>query len=601
MKSPSSVSSTQMLSHAGPKVQTFHRRPFPMGHKDLSVHLATVSGVATTKAELIRWFDQNVPAVEFITTKSFQVRPNPGNREPVICETSFGNFGNSVGLRNPGMEVAIPQLQELRNQGLKAWLNVSVSADNPDDFITLVRAFDSLADSIELNFSCPHASSGYGASIGVDKDIAASYVEKICQAYPERKSLLFPKLTPNVSNLGEIAKAVIDAGADGISAINTVGPVNHIDSASGLSILNSKKGGKGGKSGLWIREDALRCIKEIRNAVGDDVPIIGMGGVSDAKSCAELIKAGADVVGIGSALAHVGQKNWPAFFDSVKADATAILTNQTPKAHFSKTLVNTGTPASSLMQYRRFTVTEKKLHCEDTLLLTLDGEMNNFKAGEFVFLWLPEVGEKPFSVAKSAPLTFIIKKRGIFTKAIFDSLKVGQSIYLRGPYGAEIVTPKANVAIVLAGGTGEAVALPLAEKLRRDGTAMHFLVGTSVPSDKGILQDELSQFGSYTCISDAGKPGRVLDSLSPLLSRLLEAGTRLDDLACYLIGPEIFMKIAATRLQASGIDSSRILLSMERNSMCGIGLCGECSCGGHLSCQWGTFMSLSFLESEHAL
>ena len=63
------------------------RRPFPMGHKGKTVHLATVSGVATTKPDLIRYFDRNIRDVEIITTKSFQVRPNPGNREPVICET----------------------------------------------------------------------------------------------------------------------------------------------------------------------------------------------------------------------------------------------------------------------------------------------------------------------------------------------------------------------------------------------------------------------------------------------------------------------------------------------------------------------------------
>ena len=154
------------------------KKSFPMGHRERKVYLSSVSGVATTKTELISWFDKNVPDLDIFTTKSFQVKPNPGNREPVICETKSGDFGNSVGLRNPGMDKALPELRELRNKGFKKWLNVSLSADNPDDFITLVKAFDSVADSVELNFSCPHAKKGFGASIGVDVDIASEYVEK---------------------------------------------------------------------------------------------------------------------------------------------------------------------------------------------------------------------------------------------------------------------------------------------------------------------------------------------------------------------------------------------------------------------------------------
>lgn len=564
----------------------FDRRPFPMGHLDGSLHLATVSGVATTKPELIRWFCSNVPDVEIITTKSFQVRPNPGNREPVICETSEGDFGNSVGLRNPGMEVELPLLEKLREEGLSAWLNVSVSADNPDDFTTLVKRFDCLADSIELNFSCPHAKAGYGASIGVDAGIASEYVRRICVGYPERKSLLFVKLTPNVDDIGAIAKAVVDAGADGITAINTVGPVLHIDPACGRPILQNALGGKGGKSGAWVYERALEAVREIRAAVGDEVPIIGMGGVSTAAQCSEMIIAGADAVGIGSALAHVRQQDWPLFFRSMKDDSAV------PRR------------SGRVMEYVPHVVTDRKLHCDDTLLLTLEdgnGTMSGFKAGEFVFLWIPGVGEKPFSVAKTCPLTFIIKKRGPFTKAVFENLNVGDTIMLRGPYGAEVDIPASRKAVILAGGTGEAVAYPLAVKLRESGIPMSFLVGTSVDGNRGILESELSEFGSYICVSDSGKPGRILDGLDAAISLATSDGTAMRDIAFYLIGPEVFMKIAAGKLKAHGVNPDMVLLSMERSTMCGVGLCGECSCGGHLACQWGTFMKLSFLEEENVL
>ena len=566
------------------------KKSFPMGHIERKVYLSSVSGVATTKTELISWFNKNVEDLDIYTTKSFQVRPNPGNREPVICETKSGDFGNSVGLRNPGMEKTLPELVQLKASGFDKWLNVSLSADNPQDFITLVKAFDDVADSVELNFSCPHAKKGFGASIGVDIDIAGEYVEKIHNATKDRKSLLFIKLTPNVDNIGEIAKRVVDMGADGITAINTVGPDLHIDPVSNTPILQNALGGKGGKSGRWVYSKALEAIKEIRRYIPDSIPIIGMGGVWSEKECFELIEAGADAVGIGSVLGHVRQPQWPLFFSSIKKGAQDLLDGR--ECNFSsKKYVSD----ERQMEYREHVVEDISFHSEDTLLLTLSGEVKDFKAGEFVFLWLPGVGEKPFSLAKTSPLTFIIKKRGAFTSYIFSSLSKGDKIYIRGPYGAEVKTPKAKKALIICGGTGEAVALPLAVELQKEGTEMSFLVGTSVKGDKGILDKELSGFGSYKATSDNGKPGRVLSLLPEEIEK-----TGIDG-AYYIIGPEIFMKIASSILKDNGIPTERIMLSMERNTMCGIGLCGECSCGGHLECQWGTFMSLAFLEKEGAI
>ena len=166
---------------------------------------------------------------------------------------------------------------------MRALLNISLSASNPDDFITLVKAFDPYGDMLELNFSCPHAAAGFGASIGSDAIIASSYVKAINEAYPERKALLIVKLTPNVPDIGGIAKAVIEAGADGIAAINTVGPKLYLEPLSGKPILNNKLGGKGGASGEWVNAEALKCIKEIREAIGDEPIILGMGALPDRR------------------------------------------------------------------------------------------------------------------------------------------------------------------------------------------------------------------------------------------------------------------------------------------------------------------------------
>jgi len=552
-------------------------------HLKGKVVLSTVSGVASTKPALIKYFDERIAAVNIITTKSYQVLPNPGNREPIICEMENGSFGNSVGLRNPGMVQGIEDIKSVLP--LNNMLNVSLSASSVEDFITLIRAFSPWADCLELNFSCPHAAVGYGSSIGSSAKIAGEYVKKIREAVGVLDVPIYVKLTPNVDNLGQIAKAVISAGANGIVAINTVGPVVHIDATSKKPILNNNLGGKGGMSGKWVHQKAIESIKVIRKAIGDDIVIIGMGGADSGQSVADLIKAGADAVGIGSALAKVKQKDWSEYLDSVKVEAQNIL-------HNTKIV---GTASSVFMdnkiktKYIAHKIISLYSHSEDIVVMTVSGEMN-CKAGEYVFLWHPDFGEKPFSVAKNKPLTFIVKKRGYFTEQLLK-LKVGDTIYSRGLYGKEVMNEQLPKAVLIGGGTGEAVLSLLAEKLQKENTSMQFLVGTT-SSKGGILEEDLKKYGPYLAIVDNGKPGRILDSIKI---------KDFENTAVYIVGPEIFMKKAAERVSKQGVKANRIYISMEKNSMCGIGVCGECACGWKLTCQWGTFMTYSYLLKEKVL
>ena len=553
---------------------------------DAPVLLGTVSGVASTKPRLITYFDEKVQAISIITTKSFQVEVNPGNREPVICETSVGNFGNSVGLRNPGMEQALYELRRLRKEhSFSSYLNVSLSANSVEDFITLVKAFDEVADLVELNFSCPHASVGYGASIGCDQNIAAEYVRLIKEATKECKAPLFVKLTPNVDDIGLIAKAVVDSGADGLVAINTVGPIVHKDPGSGLPILQNKLGGKGGSSGHHVYGRALSAIREIREACGDDVPLIGMGGVSSGSEAAALIASGADAVGIGSALGTVDQKAWPEYLAAVKREAEAILSGKDPAQKQSTSYII----KDRQMVYEKHQVVKSEQYGKDTRIITLDGTLD-CKAGQFAFLWIPTIGEKPFSVAHNDPLTFIVKNRGPFS-AELCALKAGDDVYVRGLYGAQLNNEKTKKALLLGGGTGVAVLPSLADQLQGQGTEMSILVGTSESVEgKALLEEHLSSYGSFTCIADDGRPGRVLD--------LLDSLPLEEEQACYLVGPEVFMAIACRKLLARGVKEHNLYLSMERTTLCGIGMCGECACGDRLTCRWGTFMQYDYLAKE---
>ena len=537
--------------------------------------LSTVSGVASTKKELIELFDRKIPSIDIITTKSFQVKPNPGNREPVVCSPSAGNFGNSVGLRNPGMDAVLPEIMEIREHGMRALLNISLSASNPEDFITLIKAFDPYGDMLELNFSCPHAAAGYGASIGSDATIAASYVKAINEAYPERKALLIIKLTPNVSDIGAIARAVIDAGADGIAAINTVGPRLYLEPHSGEPILNNKLGGKGGASGEWVNERALECIRQIREAIGDEPIILGMGGVTRPDDVTAMLDAGADSVGIGSALSRVMPAQWESYLSLMKkgGDVSALLSDE------------------NKLVYTPHTVLSKEMHDGGVMIMTLSGTME-CQPGEFVFIWLPGKGEKPFSVAVNNPLTFLIKKRGEFTEALLD-VNVGDTVYTRGLYGSPMVYKPSAKALLIGGGTGAAVLPLIGEKLSADGTVMDIRVGIVAGSKgKDPLEDVLSSYGTYRSVPDDGKPGRVLDTIT--------AADIEGDVSAYVVGPGKMMQKAAEKLESLGMDDSRIYLSMEKNTMCGIGMCGECVCGGHLPCKEGTFFTWHTLKENGA-
>ena len=193
-------------------------------------------------------------------------------------------------------------------------------------------------------------------------------------------------------------------------------------------------------------------------------------------------------------------------------------------------------------------------------------------------------------MAHNEPLTFIVKERGPFSQALC-ALKVGDELFVRGLYGAELENRRTDRAILIGGGTGVAVLPSLARKLKEQGTEMTILIGTSEAAEgKALLEDELSRYGSFCCIADDGRPGRVLDRLDDL--------SLSGDEAAYLVGPEIFMAIAARKLLARGIKKEHLSLSMERMTLCGIGMCGECACGDRLTCRWGTFMDWEYLERE---
>jgi dihydroorotate dehydrogenase subfamily 1 len=554
---------------------------------DPRLKFATVSGVWTTKPNLIRKVDNEISDIDIITTKSFQVRATPGNREPIIAEVEVGSYVNAVGLRNPGMNVAFKELKKIRDEKpLRSILNVSISGNSPEDFVKLAKKFESVADMYELNFSCPHAKPGYGASIGVSPELVKEYMDAI---RPVTKVALFPKLTPNVDNIGEIARVAVEAGADGLVAINTVGPEVYRDPTSDEPVLFNPNGHKGGRSGEHVFDIAIQKIKEIREAVGPDIPIIGMGGVSRGSQVRAIQRAGANAVGVGSAIARIKDEKYKHYFEALRFDAE----NHTDSAASFLSV-------KRLAKYKAYTI--KKINVlSDTLWdVELEGDPILFKASQYAFIWIPGAGEKPFGIVSSSPLRFLVRlretqtkgKNGKFTKAFFKK-KEGDVLYIRGPYGKIMPENMMSHVIILSGGTGLALVPKLAESLASVGRMVNVFHGVT-DRKEACYQDLIEPFASMKVIEDAGKPGRVLDVMAEKLDEI-----ETDNCTVYTIGPDILMKKALELAVKKGCAPEYCYASLETNNMCGIGMCGECECGGVLSCKSGTFYDLPFLNEHY--
>lgn len=238
-----------------------------------------------------------------IITKTITLRPRRGNPMPRTCETPAGML-NSIGLENPGIDVFIKdKLPLLKKIGMPVIVSIA-SEDDTDEFITLARHLDELKEvsAIELNISCPNIHRVKRAGYGVEEkkcqliaqDTKATY-ELVKAVRKATKKTLITKLSPNVTDITEIALAAESAGTEAVSLVNTF---------YGMSIdVNTRKPNLaqivGGLSGPAIRPLALRMIWEVYKKV--KIPIIGMGGIMDLNSALEFFMAGATVISIGTA------------------------------------------------------------------------------------------------------------------------------------------------------------------------------------------------------------------------------------------------------------------------------------------------------------
>lgn len=214
-----------------------------------------------------------------------------GNPYPRMAETPSGMI-NAVGLQNKGVDIFCNSVYD-RIKDIDTNIIVNVSGSSIDEYVEVAQKINSLdkIPAIELNISCPNVKKG-GMGFGTDPQMAAQVVEEVRKVY---NKTLIVKLTPNVTNIVEIAKAVEGAGADSLSMINTVLAMA-VDAEKRKPLLSTITGGL---SGPAIKPIALRCVWQV--AKQTKIPIIGLGGIMNAQDAIEFILVGATSIQIGTA------------------------------------------------------------------------------------------------------------------------------------------------------------------------------------------------------------------------------------------------------------------------------------------------------------
>ena len=258
--------------------------------KEFKNPIIPASGTFGFGYEFADLYDINI--LGSISLKGTTINPRYGNPLPRIAECQAGLI-NAIGLQNPGVDKVVGEEIEKLSQVYDDQVIANVGGHSVGDYVETVKKFNDCDKvfAIELNISCPNVKGG-GMAFGTNENVAHDLVKAVKEVC---KKPLIVKLSPNVTDIVSMAKAVEAAGADAISLVNTMLGMR-INLKTGQPIISIKKGGY---SGPGIFPVALRMVYEVSNSV--NIPVIGMGGVSNAYEVLEMMYAGASLVMIGAA------------------------------------------------------------------------------------------------------------------------------------------------------------------------------------------------------------------------------------------------------------------------------------------------------------
>lgn len=248
----------------------------------------TASGTFGSGMEYSQFVDLN--KLGAVVTKGVASVPWPGNPTPRIAET-HGGMLNAIGLQNPGIDVFVKRdIPFLKQYDTK--IIVNVCGKTTEEYLDVVEKLsDEPVDMLEINISCPNVKEG-GIGFGQDAKTAYAITKEIKKI---AKQPVIMKLSPNVTDITVMAKAVEDAGADAVSLINTLTGMKIDINRQTFALANKT----GGLSGPTIKPIAVRMVNQVANAV--KIPIIGMGGIANYEDAVEFILAGATAISVGTA------------------------------------------------------------------------------------------------------------------------------------------------------------------------------------------------------------------------------------------------------------------------------------------------------------
>jgi len=522
-------------------------------NKEISGPFTIPSGIVTTEVSILEKIANEIPEIGILTTKSIGIEPREGNKEPIVAQYAPFSFINAVGLRNPGAEEFARKISKIKIPKNK-FLLISIFGKNEKEFQEIGEKLVDFADGFELNLSCPH-SERYGQVIGSDFQL----VEKIVKRIVSLGKPVFAKISPNL-DIKKTIKAILKGGVSGIAAINTKGPELYL--YDNYPVLSNKVGGVSGKAILELGIQAIKKVRELTN-----LPIIASGGIFNAKDLRKYKKAGANFFGVGSALAGMSSDEIRKYFHQLLID---LEKGGNKAISFLKERLNS--------DYKKYKIKEKKFLAKDLFLLRLNNKIET-KPGQFIFAWLPEKGEKPFSIFDDDPLTLLIQKRGYFTTEL-SKLKENDFIYIRGPYGK---SPEIKGRTLLVGGGTGMAALYLFAKRNKEVIS---LLGAKDRNHLAYLK-KFKAFSEEVYLvtesGDLGDKGLVTDKLEKIIKMTQPE-------YCLNCGPETMIR-KAIEIESKFLPQEKIYSSIEYLTRCGIGLCGSCATSkGYRNCVDGTFL-----------
>ncbi len=542
-----------------------------LGNKDIRERFTIPSGIITTQVSVLERIANEIPEISILTTKSISLKPKEGNREPIFAKYYISCFTNAVGLANPGAEEFAKQLSQIQIPENK-FLLTSIFGSNLEEFVQTAEILSPYSDGLELNLSCPHAE-GYGQVIGQDPDLVSEIIKSISKKVDIP---IFAKLSPNIPNIGESARLCVDSGAYGITAINTAGPGYHM--VDGHPVLTNKIGGLSGKAILPL---GLKCIREISEKVPPETRIIACGGISSAQDIRNYEAAGANYFGIGSMLLGLDTEELIVYFSNLVEDleegsdfATLDLVKQ------------------QSMDYVKEKIKKKLYLASDLSLIEFYNQSGTYACpGQFIFLWIPEVGEKPFSVLNNDPLSVLIQEIGPFTRRMLQT-KEDDVVYIRGPYGKEVkpnktYLNKSNIVLV-GGGTGIAALYLIAEETQQE--RLSTFLGAKDKNHLAYVK-EFSKLGKINVATDDGSEG-FKGTVVELLEQQLKTN-KIKTPTFYNCGPRKMVEVAI-ETEKKYNPESRIFYSYDHITRCGVGICGNCATkDGLRSCVDGPFLKVN--------